>query len=130
VSGASLPAYWLSHYIVDICFEAPPSIAAIVAYISFGLDLPMAWTLFVVFIFTNPIFVYFLSTLFEKESTASIMIRIIYIILGVILPFAVIILLIIEDTYYLGLVLRWIFYVFPIYCLDIGVMVLADRSIL
>jgi hypothetical protein len=38
VSGGGLPAYWLSHYIGDIIFEAPPSICAIIAYKAFDLD--------------------------------------------------------------------------------------------
>jgi len=38
VSGASLPAYWLSHYVGDCLFESLPSIAAIVAYTAFGID--------------------------------------------------------------------------------------------
>jgi hypothetical protein len=38
VSGGGLPAYWISHYVGDILFEAPPSICAIIAYILFGLD--------------------------------------------------------------------------------------------
>jgi hypothetical protein len=38
ISGASLPAYWVSHYVADVIFEAPPSIAAIAAYIGFNLD--------------------------------------------------------------------------------------------
>jgi len=38
VSGAGLPAYWASHYVGDIIFESLPSIAAIVAYKSFHIN--------------------------------------------------------------------------------------------
>lgn len=38
ISGASLPAYWISHYILDIIFQAPPSICAVIGIKAFNLD--------------------------------------------------------------------------------------------
>ena len=38
VSGGSLPSYWMSHYAGDIIFEAVPSVAAIIAYTWFKID--------------------------------------------------------------------------------------------
>lgn len=54
------------------------------------------------------------------------MVRIIYVILGVILPLSVIILLNIPSTVTFGEVLRWVFYIFPIYALDLGIMTIAE----
>ncbi len=38
ISGMSLPAYWMSHYILDIAFQAIPSICAIFGIHLFNLD--------------------------------------------------------------------------------------------
>ena len=38
ISGVSLPAYWISHYLLDIVFQAPPSICAIIGIKAFNLD--------------------------------------------------------------------------------------------
>ena len=45
VSGAGLPAYWLSNYVADILFEAPPSLCAIGAYLAFGLEVNIIFSL-------------------------------------------------------------------------------------
>ena len=38
VSGTSLPAYWISHYVADVIFQAPASIVAIAGYNLFEVD--------------------------------------------------------------------------------------------
>jgi len=74
----------------------------------------------------NPVFVYAISALFATESTASIMIRIIYIILGIVFPSVVTALLFLPDYYQVGQVLRWFFFWFPIFSLDYAILVIAE----
>ena len=81
--------------------------------------------MFVIFVFANPIFVYFFSFLFEKDSTGSIVIRIIYLLLGGLMPIVVSTLQMVPKTTDVGNVLRWVFYVIPIFSLDFGIMSLA-----
>lgn len=51
----------------------------------------------------------------------------VYIVIGAIVPLAIAILLVInETTYNIGNGLRWIFYVFPIFALDYGVMAISE----
>lgn len=38
ISGVSIPAYWLSHYIVDLAFQAIPSLFIILGINLFNLD--------------------------------------------------------------------------------------------
>eukprot|EP00347_Sterkiella_histriomuscorum_P002219 403369012 len=38
ISGLNLPAYWISHYLVDLLFQSLPLVAAIVAISVFNLD--------------------------------------------------------------------------------------------
>lgn len=121
VSGLNLPAYWISHYLLDIVFQAPPSICAILGIKLFNLDFPDAWVVILVFIFANPLFIYAFSCLFNNESSASIIIRASYLLIGFILPTAIQFLLIFPTTLNVGKVIRWIFYIFPIYSLNVGI---------
>jgi len=82
VSGGSLSAYWLSHYLGDIIFQFLPVIVAIICYTSFGVDIPDSWVILVVFVFVNPPFIYFLSFFFRKDSTAGIVTSVIYLFFG------------------------------------------------
>lgn len=45
--------------------------------------------MFLIFIFANPIFVYFFSFLFDKDSTGSIVVRILYLLIGGLMPIVV-----------------------------------------
>jgi hypothetical protein len=78
-----------------------------------------------IFIFANPVFVYFFSFLFENEGSASIITRLIYILLGSILPIAVSFLQIFPTTADIGKVVRWFFYIFPIFSLNFGIQNIA-----
>ena len=84
--------------------------------------MPQVWVVVIVFIFANPVFVYFFSFLFENEGTASILTRLIYLLAGSILPIAVSILAVIPSTVEIGKVLRWFFYILPIFALNFGVI--------
>ena len=78
-----------------------------------------------IFIFANPVFIYVFSCLFKSDSSASIIIRLSYIFIGAILPIAIQFLLIFESTVKVGKVIRWIFYILPIYSLNIGISNIA-----
>jgi len=78
-----------------------------------------------IFIFANPLFIYVASCLFKSESSASIIIRLSYIFIGAILPTAIQFLLIFPSTVKVGKAIRWLFYVLPIYSLNIGISNIA-----
>jgi hypothetical protein len=83
-----------------------------------------------VFILVNPLFIYVFSCLFDSESSASIIIRLSYVFIGAILPTAIQFLLIFPSTVNVGKVIRWGFYVLPIYSLNIGISNIANRQIM
>lgn len=89
VSGLNLPAYWISHYLLDILFQAPPSLCAIFGIKAFNLDFPDAYAIIIVFILVNPLFIYAVSCLFKNAGSASIIIRLFYIFIGAVLPVAI-----------------------------------------
>ncbi|TNV87329.1 hypothetical protein FGO68_gene5519 [Halteria grandinella] len=130
LSGMNLPAYWISHYLIDIIFQAPPSIAAMIGIQIFNIDLPQAWTLILIFVFVNPLFIYAFSCLFESTSSASLVTRLSYVFIGAILPIAFQFLLIFPQTVETAKVLRWFFYCLPIYSLNYGVSNIASREIM
>jgi hypothetical protein len=75
-----------------------------------------------VFIFANPVFVYCTSFLFENEGSASVITRLVYLLAGSILPIAVGVLQAFPKTAQYGKVLRWFFYILPIFALNFGVV--------
>lgn len=86
LSGSSLKAYWLSHYLCDIIFQSIPSIIAIIGIIVFGIKIDGIQYLFIAMIFANPAFIYCFSFFFEKEETGSLLLKIIYFVVGIIVP--------------------------------------------
>jgi hypothetical protein len=79
-----------------------------------------------VFVFANPVSVYCLSTFFHNEAAGSIAIRVIYVVLGCVIPLLIIVLLNFQKTVDLGLSLRWLFMPFPIFSLVFGVIVISE----
>lgn len=87
--------------------------------------------LFLITIFANPAFIYFYSFLFDKDETGSIVIKMVYFVLGIIAPLAISILQVVNDTTIkIANVLRWFFYPFPIYSLTFGYMSISNRQII
>ena len=89
VSGSSLVAYWLGHYIADILLQTLPSVVAIIGVQAFGIQVDQVWILFLLLIFANPAFIYFLTFIFEKEETGSLVVKMIYFVIGIIAPIAI-----------------------------------------
>jgi len=130
VSGASIPSYWLSHYVGDVLFISLPAFSAVIAYHIYYIDIYGSWKFFLLFAFVNPVFIYCFSNVFPDENTASILIRVIYMILGMILPALVAVMLLLNTTYLLGLFFRQIFLFFPIFTLDYGILVISFEEII
>ena len=89
VSGATSIAYWASHYLVDILFHMLPGIVAKLSIIVFEIDAPQIEVLFFYFALVNPVFVYAISFIFDKETKASVLIRVFYFVLGGLAPIAI-----------------------------------------
>jgi len=131
VSGCSLTSYWMGNYVADIIFQAVPSVVAIIGVHAFGIDVPGVEILFLITIFANPAFIYFFSFLFEKDETGSIVIKMLYFVIGIIAPLAISILQVVnESTQNVANILRWFFYPFPIYSLTFGYMSISNRQII
>jgi len=131
VSGSSLPAYWLGHYVGDCIFQTIPAIVAILGILAFGLEVPGCWILFLTNIFANPVSIYCLSFLFDRAESGSLAVKIIYFLLGIIAPITISVLQVVNSTTIkVSNVLRWFFYPFPIYSLTSGYMSIANIDII
>jgi hypothetical protein len=68
------------------------SIVSIAGYLIFGIECKDGWIIFILMIFANPSFIYVLSFFFQKEETASLAIKMIYFVIGLIAPLTIAIL--------------------------------------
>jgi len=82
-------------------------------------------------IFANPVFIYFLSFLFEKDDTGSFALKVIFLLFAMIAPVVISVLQVVnEDTRAVALTLRWFFYPFPAFALTFGYISIANRAIM
>ena len=86
ISGSSLSAYWIANYISDVIFQVPHASLAIFGVWLFDIDAPEVMYLFFGIVLVNPLFIYVFSFFFEKEDTASMAIKIVYFLYGIIFP--------------------------------------------
>jgi len=66
-----------------------PSIVAICGIHYFDIAVPKVEWLFLATVFSNPAFIYFFSFLFEKDETGSLLIKMVYFVIGIIGPIAI-----------------------------------------
>jgi hypothetical protein len=82
-------------------------------------------------IFANPAFIYFLTFIFEKEETGSLVVKMIYFVIGIIAPIAISILQVVNSsTANYANILRWFFLPFPIFSLTFGYMSISNIDII
>jgi hypothetical protein len=97
----------------------------------FDLDVPKVEYLFLISIFSNPVFIYFLSFFFEKDDSGSLAAKLIYITFGAVGPIVISFLQVINPTTQdVAKVLKWFFYPFPVYSLTFGYMSISNKDIL
>ena len=102
VSGLSLLSYWLSVFVSDLVFSATTMIAIYIFMAIFGADIPLAWALVLLMTFANPLFLYVASSFFIHATNARNGILFLFLFTGILIPFALpIVLTINEDTYLL-----------------------------
>ena len=97
VSGASKLAYWVANFFVDFSYHMLIGFVARLSVHCLEIDAPDIETIFFTFSIVNPIFVYAISFLFDTDSKASVVVRIIYFALGGVAPIAVMVLQVVND---------------------------------
>lgn len=87
ISGVSLPAYWIGHYISDVIFSLITTTFIFILMEAYDSKVPGTWVLILLMTFTNPIFLYVFSLPFSMALTARNGVQYIYLFVGVLAPF-------------------------------------------
>jgi hypothetical protein len=105
-------------------------VVAVLGIWAFDLDIPDVYWLFIATVFANPVFIYFFSFLFDKDDAGSLAIKLVYFLFGIIAAITITILQVFPNTSDVANVLRWFFYIFPIFSLTSGYMSIGNKAIL
>ena len=131
VSGASKLAYWSSHYFVDFLNHYAIAYFAKRSILYLRISAPKVEAVLMAFSLTNPIFIYALSFLFDTDSKASVIVRILYFAFGGVAPIAVIVLAVVnKETVVIGNMLAQYFYFWPVYNLNEGYLSIRHRKMI
>ncbi|RNF12533.1 ABC1 transporter [Trypanosoma rangeli] len=133
VSGMRFSIYWLSNYIFDLCCYLITMILVIIVMLMFQRDEYISDTTF------GPTFIlllmyglsciamsYAVSFLFKEHSSAQNVVLMVNFITGFFLVLLGIILIMLPDTQKAGEGLKWLFRIFPSYCIGEGIVNLAS----
>jgi ATP-binding cassette subfamily A (ABC1) protein 3 len=121
ISGVSLTAYWLSNSVMDIVKSLVPCAIGIGLIFAFGVDLPYAWLLMLIFSFTIIPFTYATSFFFVRENIAQTTTLLLHFFAGVVLSPVFTIFRIFDNTRDAGRILGWILRIVPSFSLSYGI---------
>ena len=126
-----MPAYWVANYLADIFFHALAASMAVLGSYIFDIGIEGIYQLFILVVFANPLFLYFLSFFFSNEESGSFAINIIYFLFGIIAPISISVLQVVsEDLFSTAQNLRWPFYPIPIFSLTYGYMSIINIDLI
>ena len=129
ISGANLSSYWLSNYFVDWIRSMISILVAIIFVYVFGVDLPDAWVLFLLFALAIHPFTYATSFLFNRENIAQTLTILFHVFVGGLFSIAILVLQSFSSTKKIGDVLRWFFKIIPSFSVIFGILQISTREI-
>ena len=131
VSGASKLAYWASNFFVDFIYHQMIAQIARASIHYMGIDVPDVEYVFLAFSLVNPFFVYGLSFLFDTDAKASVIVRILYFVLGAVAPIAIQVLSVVNPrTREIGEYLAEYFINWPMFNLNHGYLSIKHRRMI
>lgn len=145
VSGVSLPAFWLAHYIWDFAMYLIPGTSALILIQAFDLTsftgnstclhncttdiFGAVVVLFLMFGLAVIPFSYVISNLFKQHSSAQILTLMMNFVLGMLLMIVSFVLQLIESTKDINDTLKFLWRLSPMYCLGGGLLNLSIKEI-
>lgn len=130
ISGVSLPAYWISHYLSDVIFGMITTSCILILIAVYKASVPGAWVLILLMNFTNPIFLYCMSTFFSQSNLARNGVLFLYLFIGVLVPFILpLIQLINQDVFDVVQVIQYLIMMFPVFASVNGYIKIALRLV-
>ena len=130
LSGMSLSGYWSSNIIFDIVMAFIPILLIIGLTFLFNKHYQGIWVLFLLYPFAVVPFTYVTSFLFKSDINAQIMTLFLHFVSGGLLVIIVFVLQFIPKTMAWGNALRWVFTIFPSFCVTHGILFSASGSLL
>lgn len=130
ISGVSLPAYWIGNYISDVVFSLITTISIIILMQVYKADVPGGWILILLMTFTNPIFLYVMSSFFTNANIARQGILFTYIFVGVLVPFILPLIQLVNQTLFdVCLIVSYLFNFIPVFAVVNGYIKIALRIV-
>ena len=132
ISGVSIYAYWISTYLWDVVSYLPTALLIIAIMYAYGIDAytegPAASAIVVLVLLYGPAtaaITYMISFLFVSHSTAQVAVMFFNFITGLCLMVVSFVLTTIPSTAEDNLKLRYLFRLFPSFCIGDGIAQLA-----
>ncbi|CAE7395821.1 ABCA1, partial [Symbiodinium microadriaticum] len=132
ISGVSIYAYWCSSYVWDILSYLPTVALVVCIVLAFGVDnytkndgAPATFLLFLLYGPAVASFTYLMSFMFTSHSTAQLVVMFFNFLSGLCLMVVSFVLTTINSTESVAVDLRYIFRLFPSFCLGDGLTQLA-----
>ncbi len=130
LSGMSLPGYWGSNLIFDIFMAYIPVSLIILLMSLFNVQYDGVWILLLLYPPAVVPFTYVTSFLFKSDINAQISTLFLHFITGGLLVVIVFVLQYIPVTMFVGDPLRWVFCIFPSFCVTHGILFSSSKTLL
>ena len=126
----SLAGYWASNVIFDIVMAYVPILLIIMLTFVFSVQFEGIWVLFMLYPLAIVPFTYVTSFLFKSDINAQIMTLFTHFIAGGLLTIIVFVCQYIPVTMEAGDIMRWVFTIFPTFCVTHGILFSASGKLL
>ena len=130
ISGVSLPAYWASNLIADICKTYVPIFIILIMAAIFDESYDGVWALLLLYPIAIVPFTFVTSFMFTGDTVAQIITLFVHFLLGGIMPLVIFFLQNIPSTINLGDSMRWWFTWVPTYCVGQGIVFSSTKDFL
>jgi len=130
ISGMSLAGYWASNVIFDVVMAYVPIVLIIMLTFVFSVHFDGIWVLFLLYPPAIVPFTYVTSFFFKSDINAQIMTLFLHFVAGGLLTIIVFVCQYIPKTMPAGDVMRWVFCIFPTFCVTHGILFSASGSLL
>jgi len=135
ISGCGQFAYWTANFIYDVLWGVLPVVSAMIIFQAYGMTafierpgLAASIAIFFIFLPAMTGMAYLFSFLFSKAGNALIFSWIFNLSIGFLGSIIIGILLEIEDTYEIGIFVRWVFRFIPIFSLGYAFISISAKQ--
>lgn len=126
----SVAGYWASNLIFDVIMAYIPILLIIMLTYVFNKNYDGVWLLFLLYPIAIVPYTYVTSFIFKSDINAQITTLFLHFVSGGLFVIIVFVLQYIPKTMVAGDWLRWVFLIFPSYCVTHGILFAASGTLL